>query len=686
MCHSRLKCSFPGPRTKVSLNKLRDPRFVKQLSEFLAAMDASPQETAEDKSGISVNDISSTNPMFITHLLTGIIRGISGRKHHRETQICKRVADAVMGSDGSVWRRSPLWLVVRVGLQTTLKLQPGNISWYKVFLGYFMTKVTLKALREGLISQDYLYIMGAKISRRMRKLTGPLPPFFKSTVASALEDLSRSLKNRWDTFCQLYSKEISWNPEDLDVPGDRRLKLSSSALHIAAVKAGRTNLTEAELSQGSFEPGSFLRLLDPVSLGFDLKKVPKKDLTVLLMDIETWVDFHLGQYIDDNLEEKAAVIRLGKLFDKYFRIAIDEYQGNPENLSIAFLTGYDIWMGIDKITISCTPLLGEYQPEIKHNDLDNLILPTHRQMQRLEKVQTYIMNRIGNAKVTKRLLFKDRFGEDSFQCRYVDNSPYHQDLFDSVMEAAAAARAATQQSLRIVNQAYLTLIKEAAQMEHDLTATGRCKRGKKGCLRCAKENEAKLLTVGRHEWPLPENDEFTRKAVIFELDCPKHFAVWRDITFKMIVNTSAILQFTETYPETHAAEKMNTYIGLREFYKNDRKSGIILASTKRAAGKAGGLRIPLPAPLDEVICSHRLNHQYYYDDTDGGYWVQDFFKLRGTWNRKMFSYKIPKDSPYRPLQFALRRTDHSSNDVLAMQWRCPPKLSLHEFYEYGTLR
>lgn len=154
----------------------------------------------------------------------------------------------------------------------------------------------------------------------------------------------------------------------------------------------------------------------------------------------------------------------------------------------------------------------------------------------------------------------------------------------------------------------------------------------------------------------------------------------------MIVNTSAVLQFSETHPETQAQEKMATYAGLRDFYSNDRETGIIFATINKSQGGRSKVHFPIDDEDKDVFCENQLRYRYYYQDDDGGHWIKDFLALKGKWDQKRFSYDLPKHSLYKSLQFTVRKTSHTSNQILAIQYKCPPRLSLHEFYEYGTLR
>ncbi|EPS39093.1 hypothetical protein H072_7131 [Dactylellina haptotyla CBS 200.50] len=684
-CRKRLKSSFPGPRTAISKDVFDDPRFRECLLGYLGYMDATTLDVPGAMNG-SVNDAGATDPSYMTHVLTGITRGIGELKPSQETKICKRIADAVLGTDKSVWRRSPMWLVIRVGLQTTLKRQDSpRHDWYKLFLLYFMSKTLQIAMTDNLIASDFLYIMGAKIARRAQKLDGKIPLFVNNEVSSAVERLSNIQKGHWEIFCQLSGKQITWSPIDFNFEADCELRLPNSLKYLKAVAKGSTSLTAGELDRQNFEPSDFLRIDDALELPLDWSRGSKKNISIRLMDIETWVEHRIDEYVVQHAGVKSAVIELGNLFAKYLRVAVDAYAGNPENLSLAFLTGYEIWVALDKIAVQCTPLLADYPPEIRARDLDCLLVPSRKHMKRLAKIQVYVMDRERDAKIYKQNILNDSVSEISFQCRYFDESPHHEDLLAKVQITAAAARRDVLTRCDEINDQYFALEAEKDKLEHVFTSRGR-HRAMRYCERCQKKAQMKQLRVARHEWPLPKDDEPLLKTIIFELHCPEHIAAWRDTTFRMLVNTTAVLQFSETHPETKQQEKLSTYIGLKDFYTDNRESGIVLASLTKAVGKDGGVAVDLPADNNDILAEFSLRLRYWYSDGTGGHWVHDFLNRKGIWNRKMFSYKLPRDSLYRSLEFALMGTVHMPNQIEALQYKCPPQLSIHEFREFGMFR
>ncbi|KAG0694891.1 hypothetical protein DFH29DRAFT_297800 [Suillus ampliporus] len=184
----KLICSYPGPAITVSDTIVGDATFVAELANFLVCMDQDVDldvpETKIKATSTVLEEADTTHHQYITELLTGILRGLGSIAD--VPRIRKRIGDDVL-SDGATlpWRRSPLWLVIRVALQTTLERSHGALgrTTYISFMLFFMAKLTILALNHDL-SNDILHFMSAKIARRLFKLG-----------SSASPDLSQMVRN-----------------------------------------------------------------------------------------------------------------------------------------------------------------------------------------------------------------------------------------------------------------------------------------------------------------------------------------------------------------------------------------------------------------------------------------------------------------------------------------------------------
>ncbi|KAG2078005.1 hypothetical protein BDR04DRAFT_999481 [Suillus decipiens] len=157
----KLLCSYPGPAIAVSNLVVDNPTFPPELANFLSHMSCDASDSVAFQG-------ETADPCYITQLLTDILRAFG--EPADIPRIRKRICDDALQSNATLlWRRSPIWLVVRVVLQTSLERTSLGRNSYKAFMASLMTDLVSKAL-EGDISSDLLYSMSIKISRRLVKL------------------------------------------------------------------------------------------------------------------------------------------------------------------------------------------------------------------------------------------------------------------------------------------------------------------------------------------------------------------------------------------------------------------------------------------------------------------------------------------------------------------------------------
>jgi hypothetical protein len=114
-------------------------------------------------------------------------------KEAQINRITKRVADEVCWhSARNPWRRSPLWLVLRVAIQTTT----DSRDTYKEFMVFFQTRLLRLFLRHGL-SSELLYAARVKTSRRVYKLGASASPRLLEAVGAVGREIEARLQARW---------------------------------------------------------------------------------------------------------------------------------------------------------------------------------------------------------------------------------------------------------------------------------------------------------------------------------------------------------------------------------------------------------------------------------------------------------------------------------------------------------
>ena len=232
----KLVCSYPGPTIAVPNAVFEDSLFTLELAHFLCRMnednlDAIPETR---KAGSIVDEERDTvHPRYITELLTGILRAV-GRPADVQ-RITKHIGDDVVWNNSRLpWRRSPLWLIIKVAIQTTLKRNALSRNIYKSFILFFMNELARTALHRDM-SNDVLQWIAAKISRRLTKLGKSAAEWLSEAVLETCTSIRALLDERWKQVQAADVLSPHWAPSTLDIAADARLSLLNSHCYIVNV-------------------------------------------------------------------------------------------------------------------------------------------------------------------------------------------------------------------------------------------------------------------------------------------------------------------------------------------------------------------------------------------------------------------------------------------------------------------
>ncbi|KAL2005979.1 hypothetical protein VTN00DRAFT_9633 [Thermoascus crustaceus] len=416
--------------------------------------------------------------MFVTQMLTGILHSIGEPAITNHIHKCTR--DDVLWKDAfKPWRRSPLWLLVRVGLQTSLmdsnkevKRQKGY-KLYKWFMIFFMSRILQDALKAALPS-DTLFIMSAKISRRTLKL--------------GLTDTS------------------AWLYRVHEVIRARPLQFS---VKLPSLQTAMSGLGEAETE-------------------------------IFLADVELWTADHLGFWLAVNIQSVTSCVSLADLLDTYISIALLIYITHPDDFSLMILTCMDMWVALDRCVVHHIPLLRQYQPPFPSPLFEPLLTPTKAQMEQLWSIKEYLGVRRRSVHWSSKFIFKSAVSEQSFGVHYFDNLSRYETLRAKIKSDAEEQRSRKKAELTEKQQQYNRLIQESMSLScqyvpHCDYLSQFTRIHDRACQKCNLEREASSLMIGVHEWPLPE-ETAAMKSAVFELDAPVEFTRWRDTTYCILID------------------------------------------------------------------------------------------------------------------------------------------------------
>ena len=663
--NGRLTCSFPGPVMAVGATKIQNPAFLDELVRFLERMDWDVLEDAMPstrKAGSRVVEERDTaSPMYITAMLAGIFRAI-GRPVDDVSRIQKQVRDDVVWSDAKLpWRRSALWLLIRVAIQTTVQ---GDCGLYKSFMIHLMSRLLYMAER-GDLGSDTLFVMRAKLSRRVEKAGGDLPKSVLQRAGCMIRSISGRLCRHWE----LEQKHGYSCPSFgyISVGDDIEISLKNGKSYIAGI-ASRPEISD--------RPQGSCPLTTTHRVGSDPNSLPSINneavsIALGLSDFERWVERSLDSWLSANLHRVEICRQLADRIDRYTTAAKECYKSKPDDLSVMLLISAMLWVALDTAAVRHCRLLRNYRPEIPHDALEPLILSKKTQMQALHRVEQYILKRERECVSSNPSIYANDIASNTFAVAYCTDSSSHQNLNERIENWAKKTREEKKEEFR------RNCVRREELLDQIDETTCECyykRRRKQVCRHHRLVKEANSIRIWVNEWPLPRN-HLHRWVVIFELDCPPPFCAWRDATYKLLAEVfaerSTIGSSRQAYGNIRKDELSQ--------YFSDRGQRITLKSSTKSFLKSHYSSRNLPTSIDEICVENGLTYHLH----DGEGWVAN--QLGRNDVRSMCTPTLPKGI-YRSLQWVVQGTTHMPNEVIARQSECHPELLNHEYDAFGLLR
>jgi hypothetical protein len=209
-----LICNFPDCSAQIPLQDFQKPTFQYALADFLEKGSIEPlrcfQALATKAQTPVVESRDTGSPGLVTHLLIPLLESIGSSVEEDLPRLRKRVRDdAQIDAAEFPWRRLPLWIALRVGIQRQLQLLLGNEAGrahYKFLVVTLLVELLLEC--PGRLAPDLTMILRGKICRRLAKLEqekdqlpGLYGGFFETTTAffeKSVMEVTRVTDSAWE--------------------------------------------------------------------------------------------------------------------------------------------------------------------------------------------------------------------------------------------------------------------------------------------------------------------------------------------------------------------------------------------------------------------------------------------------------------------------------------------------------
>ncbi|CAE7096184.1 unnamed protein product, partial [Rhizoctonia solani] len=676
----KLVRSYPGCAVRISKDIATNLDFTEEVANFLVQMDADMLDdsaASTKRAGSTIDEVrDSAHPHFISNLFIGILRGLG--ESIEPKRVVKRIADEVCWKSAyKPWRRLPLWLIMRVAMQTSL----DPIS-YKNFMIFFLCQVLRSCLKVRDFSGELLYAMRIKLARRVYKVQTSIPIILSSIIENYFQAAQDILQKRWTQIQSEHAHRLDWYPESLDIPSATNLSIPTLHPYLHLV-----------FDRIASEPNHHKPVFDPPNPLADVTDFKKFDNNALssaiashgvtaLLDFEYSVQHHLPAWGSHNLTSEVTSTIISSCINQYVHAAKRFYVHDKMDQSRMCITIMELWVALDRSVAYLYPLLLEYSPEVPQGYLEPLLFSSSEDIERANIVEKYLIRRHAAVQVSSRpSIFASRPSGNAFSVRYFRQSLSLQKLKQTIEQKAAEKRNEKIKEMHRLNQEHSRLI-DQAKSSVCLQSNGKLHLGKdahrKQCTKCKSTRAANKMKIKLHEWPLPEN-HLEAEMVVFELQCPQPVSLWRDMTHTILHNVGEP-EAADTVSPLCFLEK---YDGLSPWSAELKKRNprIRQASSIKSFTQSHYHTVKLPTSEGKVCVNNSLKFQTY--DSLDKHWVSGsaYSSLA-----KCGTFDLPSDSIYSHLSYSLGGTAHTSNEVIASQFECPPELSLHEHIAFGSLR
>ena len=673
----KLLCSYPGPAIQVPVNTFMNERFLRQLSSFLVQMDVDHLDSTPtiSKAGSVVKEVrESVHPRYISELLVGILRGCG--QPAIVDRITKRIGDEVLWNDAyRPWRRSPLWLNLRVSLQTSLRAS----NLYKPFMLFYHAHLLRSCVRRDFPS-ELLFAMRVKMARRLSKLGRAVSPHIYEFVHDIAKRTEALLLKRWTAFQSVGSISPTLQPVALDFAVDAHISLDKSYNYLSKVLGSSSR----GFPQARFAPSRGQRLNNVHDFAQfangRLAQAIAMDQRIATADFELSVENGLLSWVVGSINSDDSPDVIASCIQQYFASARDLYRTSAEDNSIMILTIMDLWVALDTFATQQCPLLKQYSPEIPSDFLHSLLLHRSSSLKRALHIEEHLRRRYEEARDATSI-FSNSINDSCFALKYFRTSDHLQCLYDEIVTHAQQERAEKRAELAVLNQTSKSLLIEASKRDHEQAKNNFGRDAHRAtCRKCQLEHQAKSLQICVHEWPLPASTAQAQLAV-FELSPPRAFSTWRDITY-MILRDLGL----PSVPDSRDQPKvlLDSFSGLERWAPQHQQDYRVTvgSSTKSFSDQTHYKMVGIPADESSVLVNNGLTFRLY--DRFRRSWV--IGPLSESSVAHLCVPHIPISSPYSCLHPYVTGTQHTPNEFIAAQSHCPKEINLHEFLAFSGLR
>ncbi|KIW67043.1 hypothetical protein PV04_06320 [Phialophora macrospora] len=690
-CKGALQWTFPTSAAAIPNDVFADEHFQQQLADFLerGSMENIKKFGAvtHKAQSFAFEPRDTTDPALITGLLITLLEGIG--QLVSVPPISKRVKDEVRFKDAMIpWRRSPFWLLLRVGILRHL----GEITHPTV--ANTLYKALMCLLQARLLGQvvgsqtpDLSHLLLRKLCRRMAKLEkdrvlatrenadasrlqGVVLDNLRPPLLKATKDANLGLHNAWESYKSRIQRRITPLRTRMARPEHLRLGLRNVASYLGQMRQHPLVKTGPA---GTYAMSPALRefLRRCSDLTHTEEDILACDEGLASVDHETWSDSVLT--LAESLQSY-----LSKLSDQCYEV------GTVDRSRVILVTMW-LWVLMDRLCCRFVPGFSRYRPVFRPQVVDCLLLSSYGDLCRLHQIQCYLAQRHTNADASgpSQTIFDTPVSGCFADCYFQSldsGSDLH--LLNKTMQEAEERRKRDKKTEWEEKDAeHQRITKELSAITCQFTFVGDLlipEHDEYKCHKCILTKKADKIGIERIEQALPYNSGEARAALL-ELRCPKVYAACRNATWAIAATLGLPnVQETRKEPLTMA----DSYYAEFSTARATRRTGVTLASRTKSFLQTHFRYVHFPIPFEKVCVNNGLRFEYY--DVTRKLWpVEHLHEI--TFGHHCWQPSTANPPMSNRARYVVANSDITSNEVLAGLPRCPQTLGTPEFMAFQGL-
>ncbi|KIW32045.1 uncharacterized protein PV07_03620 [Cladophialophora immunda] len=691
---STLQWDFPTSAAAIPTDVFADDTFQQSLADFLQK--ASLERV--DKFGAVIYKANSpafetrdtNDPALVTGMLITLLEGIG--QLAQTSPIRKRVRDEVRRKESGIpWRRSPFWLLLRVGILRLLEqatCQSVSNALYKALMCILHAQLLGEMV--GTQTPELTHLLLTKLGRRIAKLEKDriLAPASDTRISDAYNVLLNNLRpsfieltNRtkyqlqtvWDNHKSKIRRWITQLSTRRARPGHMKLSLTNSAPYLDQLRQHPLKTTP----RGAYAM--------PLTLLHFLRKYTE------LTEMEAEILARNGPMVPASHKTWAeSSMELATQIETYLGKSIDSFEAGTEDRSRMILTTMWLWVLMDNLLCRFMPEFSRFNPVFGPQSLDCLRLSSYSDLCRLRQIQTYLAQRHSSDSdaVSSRTIldppvsgcFADRFYESLSPHSEVHQLNQYIERTEEMRKQDKETEWAEkdtrhQQLMREISTAHcqITFIGDPPDPKHD----------EDKCQKCILTRAAYKIRIERIEKAMPTNRGEAR-AVLFELLCPAAFDAYREATWSIVARLALPnVEQTKNEPLTMVDGYYSDFCNVRR--PQISKQGLTLASRTKSFLHTHYRFAHFPILWERVTVNNGLRFEYY--DRTRKVWLAEH-SSRVTFNHHCI-IPLSRHSPFAKIaalaKYLGAEAEITSNETLAGLPLCPQTLGVPEYLAFQGL-